>query len=109
MRDWIFVLDHCHAIDHILKYGEVGEIYNIGGGAEITNLDITQKILEILGKDNTMIKYVEDRPGHDFRYSLDCSKLTETGWGPEYNFEDALNETIAWYIDNKWWWNKLKH
>jgi len=109
VRDWIFVLDHCHAVDHILKYGEVGEIYNIGGGAEITNLDITQKILEILGKDNTMIKYVKDRPGHDFRYSLDCSKLRETGWVPEYNFEDALNETIAWYIDNKWWWNKLKH
>jgi len=109
VRDWIFVLDHCRAIDFILKSGKSGEIYNIGGGAERTNLEITQNILKKLGKDNTMIEYVRDRPGHDLRYSLDCSKLKDIGWVPEYNFEDALDRTIAWYIDNEWWWKKLKH
>jgi len=109
VRDWIFVLDHCRAIDFILKSGKAGEIYNIGGGAERTNLKITQNILKKLGKDDTMIEYVKDRPGHDIRYSLDCSKLKDVGWVPEYNFEDALDKTIAWYIDNELWWKKLKH
>ena len=109
VRDWIYVLDHCRAIDFILRHGEAGEIYNIGGGAERTNLEITEKILEILGKDGSMIEYVKDRPGHDFRYSLDCSKLKDLGWVPEYNFEDALEKTIRWYIGNEWWWRKLKH
>ncbi len=109
VRDWIYVLDHCRAIDFILKRGEVGEIYNIGGGAERTNLEITGKILGILGKDGSMIEYVKDRPGHDFRYSLDCSKLRDLGWVPKYNFEEALEKTIGWYVENEWWWKKLKH
>ncbi|CAD6491131.1 MAG: GDP-L-fucose synthase [Candidatus Argoarchaeum ethanivorans] len=109
VRDWIYVLDHCRAIDFILQHGETGEIYNIGGGAERTNLEITEKILEILGKDGSMIEYVKDRPGHDFRYSLDCSGLKDLGWVPKYNFEDALEKTIGWYIENEWWWRKLKH
>lgn len=109
VRDWIYVLDHCRAIDFILQHGEVGEIYNVGGGAEKTNLEITEKILGILGKDGSMIEHVNDRPGHDFRYSLDCSKLKNLGWVPEYNFEDALEKTIGWYIENEWWWRKLKH
>ena len=109
VRDWIYVLDHCRAIDFILRHGEAGEIYNIGGGAERTNLEITEKILEILGKGDSMIEYVKDRPGHDFRYSLDCSKLKDLGWVPEYNFGDALEKTIRWYIGNEWWWRKLKH
>ena len=109
VRDWIYVLDHCRAIDFILQHGEVGEIYNIGGGAERTNLEITEKILGILGKDGSMIEHVKDRPGHDFRYSLDCSKLNDIGWAPEYNFEDALLKTVRWYIENEWWWRKLKH
>jgi len=109
VRDWIYVLDHCRAIDFILQYGEAGEIYNIGGGAERTNLEITEKILGILGKDDSMIEYVKDRPGHDFRYSLDCSKLKDIGWVSEYNFEDALEKTIRWYVENEWWWRKLKH
>jgi len=109
VRDWIYVLDHCRAIDFILQRGEVGEIYNIGGGAERTNLEITEKILGILGKDGYMVEHVKDRPGHDFRYSLDCSKLKDIGWVPEYNFEDALEKTIGWYIENEWWWRKLKH
>ena len=109
VRDWIYVLDHCRAIDFILQHGEVGEIYNIGGGAERTNLEITEKILGILGKDGSMIEHVKDRPGHDFRYSLDCSKLKDLGWAPKYDFEDALEKTIRWYIENEWWWRKLKH
>ena len=109
LRDWIFVLDHCHAIDIILKSGNAGEIYNIGGGAERTNLEIAQNILKKLGKDDTIIEYVKDRPGHDLRYPLDCSKLKDIGWGPEYNFEDALDKTITWYVDNEWWWKKLKY
>ena len=109
VRDWIYALDHCRAIDFILQHGEVGEIYNIGGGAERTNLEITEKILGILGKDGSMIEHVKDRPGHDFRYSLDCSKLKDLGWVPKYDFEDALEKTIRWYIGNEWWWRKLKH
>ena len=109
VRDWIYVLDHCRAIDFILQHGETGEVYNIGGGAERTNLEITEKILEILGTDGSMIEHVKDRPGHDFRYSLDCSKLKDIGWAPKYNFEDALEKTIGWYVENEWWWRKLKH
>ncbi len=109
VRDWIYVLDHCRAIDFILQHGKTGEVYNIGGGAERTNLEITEKILGILGRDASMIEYVKDRPGHDFRYSLDCSKLKDIGWVPEYNFEDALEKTVRWYIENEWWWRKLKH
>ena len=109
VRDWIHVLDHCKAVDFILHNGSIGEIYNVGGGAEKTNLGITQKLLEILGKNDSMIEYVEDRLGHDQRYSLDCSKLMELGWAPEYDFNDGLKETAKWYVDNRWWWEKLKH
>lgn len=106
VRDWIYVLDHCKAIDFILNYGKTGEIYNIGGGAEKTNIQITKKILEILGKDESMIEYVKDRPGHDLRYSLDCSRLKALGWAPENDFDDALASTVKWYIKNRWWWEK---
>jgi dTDP-glucose 4,6-dehydratase len=108
VRDWIYVLDHCSAIDFILRNGTSGEVYNIGGGAEKTNLEITYKILELLGKDENMIEYVTDRPGHDLRYSLDCSKLKSLGWHPEYKFEEALESTIRWYEQNEWWWKPLK-
>ena len=109
VRDWIYVLDHCRAIDFVLHNGSIGEIYNIGGGVEKTNLEITWKILAMLSKDESMIEYVKDRPGHDLRYSLDCSKLRELGWRPEYNFDEALAETIKWYVENRWWWEKLKY
>ncbi|MCZ7380696.1 MAG: dTDP-glucose 4,6-dehydratase [Candidatus Methanoperedens sp.] len=109
VRDWIYVLDHCKAIDFILHNGSNGEIYNIGGGAEKTNIEITKKILNILGINESMIEFVKDRPGHDFRYSLDCSKLQALGWVPEYDFDNALRNTIEWYIENRWWWEKLKH
>ena len=108
IRDWLYVIDHCRAIDFILQHGEPGEIYNIGGGAERTNLDITQKILELLGKDESMIEYVPDRKGHDFRYSLDFGKLRKLGWKPAYRFDDALEATVEWYVENEWWWRPLK-
>ncbi len=107
IRDWLYVIDHCRAIDFILQHGEPGEIYNIGGGAERTNLDITQKILELLGKDESMIEYVPDRKGHDFRYSLDFGKLRKLGWKPAYRFDDALEATVEWYVENEWWWRPL--
>ena len=109
IRDWIYVLDHCKAVDFVLHNGSVGETYNIGGGAEKTNLEITEKIIEMVGSDKSMIEFVKDRQGHDLRYSLDCSKLRELGWAPEYDFDEALEETVKWYVDNRWWWEKLKH
>jgi dTDP-glucose 4,6-dehydratase len=108
VRDWIYVEDHCSGIDFVMQHGKAGEIYNIGGGNELTNLEITHRILQALGKDKSMIRYVEDRKGHDFRYSLDCSKLQKMGWKPQYDFDTALDATIQWYIDNRWWWEPLK-
>ncbi len=108
VRDWIYVLDHCKAIDFVLQHGTEGEVYNIGGGAERTNLEITRSILKLLDKDEHMIEYVRDRPGHDLRYSLDCSKLKALGWRPEHDFDKALELTVKWYVDNAWWWEKLK-
>jgi len=104
VRDWLYVLDHCSAIEHILENGTAGEIYNIGGGEEKTNLEITRLILKQMGKDESMIEYVGDRMGHDLRYSLDFSKLKKLGWSPAYRFDDALENTIQWYMDNRWWW-----
>ncbi|HEY3274015.1 MAG TPA: dTDP-glucose 4,6-dehydratase [Methanocella sp.] len=109
VRDWIYVLDHCKAIDFVLRNGEDGEVYNIGGSEEKTNLEITHSILRLLDKDEHLIEYVKDRPGHDLRYSLDCSKLKAMGWRPEHNFREALELTVKWYVDNRWWWEKLKH
>ena len=108
IRDWIHVNDHCRAAEFLLDHGVPGEVYNIGGGHEKTNLEITDKILEILGKDESMVEYVTDRPGHDFRYSLDCSKLRKMGWKSRYSFDDALEETVSWYRENEWWWQPLK-
>ncbi|MCE8423662.1 MAG: GDP-mannose 4,6-dehydratase [Candidatus Methanoperedens sp.] len=108
MRDWIYVHDHCHAIDFIIHKGKNGEIYNIGSGNERTNIEITEKILELLDRDRSMIQFVEDRKGHDFRYSLDFSKIRKLGWKPAYDFETALSETVHWYRQNRWWWERLK-
>lgn len=108
VRDWIHVSDHCRAVEFLLERGNPGEIYNIGGGHEKTNLEITKKILNILSKDDSMIEYVTDRPGHDFRYSLDYSKILGMGWKPKYSFDEALKETITWYTRNEWWWRPLK-
>jgi len=108
VRDWIYVLDHCRAVDFVLRHGEPGEIYNIGGGNEKSNLEITEGILRALGRDESMVEYVPDRPGHDWRYSLDSSKLRAMGWKPEFDFETALQATVRWYTENEWWWRPLK-
>ncbi len=108
VRDWIYVTDNCEAIDLVLHRGKIGEIYNIGGGNERDNLSITRLILAALGKGEEMIERVPDRLGHDFRYSIDCSKVTELGWAPARSFEDGLRETIDWYVNNPWWWEKIK-
>lgn len=107
VRDWIYVIDHCRAIDCILTRGKPGEIYNIGSGNELTNLEITRRLLELTGRDTSQITFVQDRPGHDWRYSLDASKLRSMGWTPEYDFEAGLRETVAWYRENGWWWKPL--
>jgi len=108
IRDWIHVNDHCRAIDLLLARGNFGEIYNIGGENEKTNLEITENILALLKKDDSLVEYVKDRPGHDFRYSLDCSKIRALGWKPSRSFEEGLRDTITWYIRNEWWWRPLK-
>ncbi|MBW6470325.1 MAG: dTDP-glucose 4,6-dehydratase [Methanosarcinaceae archaeon] len=108
IRDWIYVDDHCSGIDFVLNNGDCGEIYNIGGGSELTNLEITHRILDMLGKDESMVRHVEDRKGHDLRYSLDCTKLKNMGWKPEFDFDTALASTVKWYMDNRWWWEPLK-
>ena len=108
IRDWIHVNDHCQAVDFLLDKGNYGEIYNIGGENERTNLEITEKILRILKKDDSLIEHVHDRPGHDFRYSLDCSKIKALGWKPGHSFEEGLEDTLSWYVQNEWWWRPLK-
>jgi dTDP-glucose 4,6-dehydratase len=108
IRDWIYVLDNCAGIDYVLHHGQIGEIYNISGNNERTNLEITKIILNHLGKDESYIEYVKDRPGHDRRYSLDSTKLHNLGWRPRYEFEEAMAKTIQWYIDNPQWWQPIK-
>jgi len=108
IREWIYVLDHCWAIDFLLHKGILGEVYNIGSGIEKKNLDITNLILKDLEFGKEMIEYVKDRPGHDWRYAVDFSKLKKLGWKPEYSFDEAIHETIRWYKNNEWWWKKLK-
>jgi dTDP-glucose 4,6-dehydratase len=109
VRDWIYVDDNCSALDMVLHRGQVGEIYNIGAGNEKPNVWITKKIIQLLGKTEDMIRPVEDRLGHDRRYSVDCSRIKdELGWDTEYDFEEALEKTVAWYRDNEEWWRPLK-
>ena len=108
IRDWLFVEDNCAAIDIVLHKGQIGEFYNIGADNEITNIELTKRILKHMDKDKDFIESVKDRPGHDFRYSLDSTKIRSLGWSPGYNFEDALSKTISWYRDNTNWWQPLK-
>ena len=108
IRDWMYVLDHCRAIDLILQKGGDGEIYNISAGNELPNIEVIRRLLEIMGKPEELMTYVDDRPGHDARYSLDSSKLrTQLGWSPRVNFLEALRKTIDWYVDNESWWTQL--
>ncbi len=109
VRDWLYVEDHCSAIDAIIHQGKIGETYCIGGDAEKTNKEITYKILELMGKDESSIEFVKDRPGHDKRYAIDFSKIKkELGWEPKVSFEEGLKKTIAWYKDNESWWKNIK-
>jgi len=108
VRDWLYVRDHCEGILTVLEKGKAGECYNIGGGNEHTNLEITRSILSNLGKPENLIKFVKDRPGHDRRYALDYSKIkNELGWQPKKKFTDGMAETIAWYQDNSRWWRDI--
>jgi dTDP-glucose 4,6-dehydratase len=102
------VLDHCDAVDFVIDNGKDGEVYNIGGGNERTNLEITDIILKKLDQPDTLKVFVKDRPGHDLRYAVDCTKLKQMGWQPQYEFEKGMKLTIDWYTSNQDWWKKIK-
>jgi dTDP-glucose 4,6-dehydratase len=108
VRDWLHVLDHCRAVDFLIDAATNGEVYNIGGGNEVRNVDLTRRILDLMGKPTSLIKRVPDRPGHDRRYALDTTKLRTLGWSPLVPFEDGLQEAVEWYRANEWWWRSIK-
>lgn len=109
IRDWIYVEDHCRALDRVLQQGRDGEVYNIGGGSERTNLYVAKSILDRLGKPHSLIRFVADRPGHDRRYAIDFSKIErELGWRPTVSFEEGIDRTIEWYQTHREWWKKIK-
>ena len=109
IRDWLYVLDNCKGIDLVRTKGKTGDVYNIGGDNEHPNMQIINVILDELGKPESLIEHVEDRLGHDRRYSIDSTKIKKLGWKPEKSndFEAVLRETIRWYVDNKWWWQNI--
>jgi dTDP-glucose 4,6-dehydratase len=108
VRDWLYVEDNCEAIDLVLHKGRNGEVYNIAGKKELENIDVAKKILELLGKPKTLIRFVKDRPGHDLRYSLDTSKIeSQLGWKAKVRFEEGIKKTIDWYVQNEWWWKPI--
>lgn len=106
-RDWLYVVDNCEAVDLVLQKGKAGEVYNIGAGNEYTNLELTKTILEHTGKGDEMIEHVKDRPGHDRRYALDCSKMNALGWNAKTDFSSGLKATVEWYKENERWWRPL--
>jgi dTDP-glucose 4,6-dehydratase len=108
VRDWLFVEDHCSGIELVLREGAPGEIYNVGGGEEVENITVAERIVELTGADRSLMRRVDDRPGHDRRYSLDTAKLEGLGWTPQTSFETGLAETVAWYRDNRDWWEQIK-
>jgi dTDP-glucose 4,6-dehydratase len=108
VRDWLYVLDNCAALDLVLRKGNEGEIYNVGGGHEVENVVLTRQILQLTGKPETLIKPVKDRPGHDRRYSVDSKKIRQLGWTPRHRFGEALAATVAWYREHPTWWQPLK-
>lgn len=108
VRDWLYVKDHCKAIDMIVEKGRIGEVYNIGGHNERTNIDVVKTVIKILGKDEGLIKYVKDRPGHDLRYAIDPTKIKdELGWEPDTAFEEGIQLTVKWYLENREWWENI--
>jgi dTDP-glucose 4,6-dehydratase len=108
VRDWIYVDDNCRALDLVLREGQDGEIYNVGAGNEVANVDLTRSILAELGLGDELVRYVTDRPGHDRRYALDCGKLCMLGWEPRVTFAEGLSRTVAWYAGHRDWWEKIK-
>jgi dTDP-glucose 4,6-dehydratase len=108
MRDYQYVGDHCEGIDVVLHRGSLGEIYNLGTGVETRNIDMAKKLLAVLGKPESLLQYITDRPGHDRRYALNVDKIRTLGWRPRHDFDSALERTVRWYVDNPWWWRKIK-
>jgi dTDP-glucose 4,6-dehydratase len=108
VRNWLHVIDHARALDLVLRQGKAGEVYNIGGPDEMPNLDVVRRILELTGRDDSLIQYVTDRLGHDRRYSLASEKVRELGWEAQTRFEQGLADTVAWYRDNAWWWEPIR-
>lgn len=110
VREWIYVEDHCEAVDFVIRNGKIGEIYNVGGGTEKSNIDVVTKILEIMNKPKSLISYVADRPGHDRRYAVDCSKIKkELSWQPKTDFDTGLEKTVEWYLENENWLKSIKN
>ncbi|MDQ0428869.1 dTDP-glucose 4,6-dehydratase [Planomicrobium stackebrandtii] len=107
VRDWLHVQDHCSAIDLVMHSGEIGEVYNIGGHNEQTNLDVVRTIIQALGKSEDLIEFVEDRLGHDKRYAIDPTKIEQLGWRPVYDFESGIAQTVDWFLENKDWWEQI--
>jgi len=108
MREYQHVLDHCEAVDLVLREGELGEVYNIGTGQEMENLEMVEILLDELDRPRSLIRHVRDRPGHDRRYSLNIDKIRALGWQPRHSPEEAIRATVRWYLDNEWWWRKIK-
>jgi dTDP-glucose 4,6-dehydratase len=108
VRDRLYVEDNCEALDLLLHRGEPGEAYNVGADNERPNIEVAELILDLLGKQRSLIRFIEDRTNHDARYSIDTSKLRALGWQPRHDFEAAMAETVAWYRDNRWWWEKVR-
>jgi dTDP-glucose 4,6-dehydratase len=108
VRDYQYVLDHCEAIDIVLHNGEIGDVYNIGTGTEMRNIDMTRLVLKLLGKPESLIQPVRDRAGHDRRYALDVTKICGLGWEPAHTCEEAIEKTVRWYVENEWWWRSIK-
>jgi dTDP-glucose 4,6-dehydratase len=108
MRDYQYVMDHCEGIDVVLQEGQVGEVYNLGTGTETENIVMARAILDLLGKPLSLIRHVTDRPGHDRRYSLNVDKIQAVGWKSRHTLEEAIGKTVRWYVDNEWWWRKIK-
>jgi dTDP-glucose 4,6-dehydratase len=108
MRDYQYVLDHCEGIDVVLHRGQVGEVYNLGTGVETENIVMAHAILDLLDKPHSLLRHVTDRPGHDRRYSLNVDKIRDLGWKSRHSFDEAIAQTVRWYVDNQWWWRKIK-
>jgi len=108
VRDWLYVEDCCRAVEWLVRRGKIGEVYNIGAGNEVRNVDVAERICDLLGKPRSLITFVPDRPGHDRRYALDCTKVHSLGWKPEAEFSQALASTVRWYQEQEGWWRKIK-